>query len=85
MAVESAAPCSVTVFFGCRAAVAGVTYRAGDRTAVMPVTDTARTIAMICARLQWWPDPHPLRDAYVITLVLSRAAAGRRRRPVGAA
>jgi len=31
----------------------------------MPVTDTARTIAMICARLQWWPDPRTLRDAYV--------------------
>jgi hypothetical protein len=33
----------------------------------MPVTDTARTIAIICAHLRWWPDPRSLRDVYVIT------------------
>jgi hypothetical protein len=39
----------------------------------MAVTGMARTIAMICAGLQWWPDARPLRNSYAITLVRSRA------------
>jgi hypothetical protein len=44
----------------------------------MPITDPARTIAMICVRPQWWPDPRTLRDAYVISLVPSDVVAGGR-------